>query len=238
MGREVQQQQQQQTVSSQSQMSYTVQQLVSVNPYNPDILPDLENYVNEQVSSQTYSLDANLCLLRLYQFEPERMSLQIVARILIKALMAMPAPDFSLCLFLIPEKVQMDEQLKTLIVLSHYLETANFRLFWDEAAKSRHILEVVPGFEQAIQEYAVHVLSLSYQKVRISVIAEAINVEGPSLDNFLEHQVATNGWILEKGKGGQLVSLPQNEFNHPEMKRSAADSIPLDHITRIFPLLG
>ncbi|RWW41650.1 hypothetical protein BHE74_00052852 [Ensete ventricosum] len=115
----------------QQQVSYTVKQLVSVNPYNPDILSDLENYVNEQVihswsclwccgrrdrgrplksiletvSSQTYSLDANLCLLRLYQ-----------------ALMAMPASDFSLCLFLIPEQVQMQEQFKTLIVLSHYLE--------------------------------------------------------------------------------------------------------------------
>lgn len=37
----------------QSEMSCTVEQLVSVNPYNPDILPDLENYVNEQVSCYT-----------------------------------------------------------------------------------------------------------------------------------------------------------------------------------------
>ncbi|KAF5788642.1 putative eukaryotic translation initiation factor 3 subunit K [Helianthus annuus] len=217
----------------QSQMSYTVEQLVAVNPYNPDILPDLENYVNEQVSLQTYSLDANLCLLRLYQFEPERMSTQIVAHILIKALMAMPAPDFSLCLFLIPERVQMDEQFKTLIVLSHYLETAKFRQFWDEAAKNRHILEVVPGFEQAIQEYAVHVLSLTYQNVPRSVVAEAINIEGVSLDKFIEQ----HGWIVE-GKG-ELVSLPRNEFNHPELRKaSSANSIPLDRITRIFPLLG
>ncbi|KAM1062322.1 hypothetical protein ACFX14_026563 [Malus domestica] len=99
MGREVPQQQQQQ------QVALAVEQLLAVNPYNPDILPDLENYVNERVSSQTYSLDANLCLLRLYQFEPDRMSTQIVARILVKALMAMPSPDFSLCLFLIPERV-------------------------------------------------------------------------------------------------------------------------------------
>ncbi|KAJ0745758.1 putative eukaryotic translation initiation factor 3 subunit K [Helianthus annuus] len=217
----------------QSQMSYTVEQLVAVNPYNPDILPDLENYVNEQVSLQTYSLDANLCLLRLYQFEPERMSTQIVAHILIKALMAMPAPDFSLCLFLIPERVQMDEQFKTLIVLSHYLETAKFRQFWDEAAKNRHSLEVVPGFEQAIQEYAVHVLSLTYQNVPRSVVAEAINIEGVSLDKFIEQ----HGWIVE-GKG-ELVSLPRNEFNHPELRKaSSASSIPLDRITRIFPLLG
>ncbi|XP_047337825.1 eukaryotic translation initiation factor 3 subunit K [Impatiens glandulifera] len=233
MGREAAQRQQ-------SPVQYTVEQLVAVNPYNPDILPDLENYVNEQVSSQTYSLDANLCILRLYQFEPERMSAPIVARILIKALMAMPAPDFSLCLYLIPERLQMEEQFKTLIVLSHYLETARFRQFWDEASKSRHLLEVVPGFEQAIQSYAVHILSLTYQKVQRSILAEAINMEGPSLDKFLEHQVENNGWILEKGQGkGQLViTLPKSEFNHPELKKNAADSVPLDHVARIFPILS
>ncbi|KAL2534424.1 Eukaryotic translation initiation factor 3 subunit K [Abeliophyllum distichum] len=218
-----------------SAMSYTVEQLVSVNPYNPDILPDLENYVNEQVSSQTYSLSANLCLLRLYQFVPERMSTQIVARILIKALMAMPAPDFSLCLFLIPERVQMEEQFKTLIVLSHYLETARFRQFWDEAAKSRHIVDAIPGFEQAIQAYAIHVLSLTYQRVPRSVLAEAINIEGLSLDKFIEHQVANSGWAIEKG---QLIILPSNEFNHPELKKSTVDGVPLEHIARIFPILG
>lgn len=236
MGREIEVSPKQQ---QQSSMSYTVEQLVAVNPYNPDILPDLENYVNEQVSSQTYSLDANLCLLRLYQFEPDRMSTQIVARILVKALMAMPAPDFSLCLFLIPERVQMEDQFKTLIVLSHYLETARFRQFWDEAAKSRHIVEIVPGFEQAIQDYAIHVLSLTYQKIARNILAEAINIEGLALDKYLEHQVANSGWVLKKGHGkGQLIVLPGNEFNHPELKKNTADSIPLEHITRIFPILS
>ncbi|KAK6131707.1 hypothetical protein DH2020_034504 [Rehmannia glutinosa] len=203
-------------------MSYTVEQLVSVNPYNPDILPDLENYVNEQVSSQTYSLNANLCLLRLYQFEPERMSTQIVARILIKALMAMPAPDFGLCLFLIPERV-----------------TARFSQFWDEAAKSHHILDVIPGFEQAIQAYAVHVLSLTYQKIPRSILAESINIEGLSLDKFIEHHVANSGWATEKNQNkGQFIIFPRNEFNHPELKKSTADGIRLEHITRILPILG
>ncbi|EPS67709.1 hypothetical protein M569_07065, partial [Genlisea aurea] len=130
-----------------SAAAYTVEQLIAFNPYNPEILPDIENYVNEQVvASQTYSLNANLSLLRLYQqSEPERMRTNIVARILIKALMAMPAPDFSLCLFLIPERVQMEEQFKTLIVLSHYLETARFGQFWDELAKNRNIAESNPG---------------------------------------------------------------------------------------------
>ncbi|KAJ0987470.1 hypothetical protein J5N97_005826 [Dioscorea zingiberensis] len=227
--------------SQSPQQQYTVEQLVAVNPYNPDILSDLENYVNEQVSvtNQTYSLDANLCLLRLYQFEPEHMNIQIVAWILIKALMAMPAPDFSLCLFLIPEQVQMEEQFKTLIVLSHYLETARFRQFWDEAAKNRSTLEVIPGFEQAIQAYAIHILSLTYHKVPRPVLAEAINLEGPSLDKFLEYQVANCGWALENSTGrSPLIVLPRNEFNHPELKKNTEDSMPLDHVAGIFPILG
>ncbi|CAA7400744.1 unnamed protein product [Spirodela intermedia] len=233
MGRETPKEQQQ-------QVSFTVEELVAVNPYNPDILPDLENYVNEQVSSQTYSLDANLCLLRHYQFEPERMSIQIVVRILVKALMALPAPDFNLCLFLIPERVQMEEQIKMLIVLSHYLETARFHQFWDEAAKNRSILEVVPGFEQAIQAYAIHVLSLTYQKVPRPVLAEAINVEGLVLDKFLEFHVANSGWALEAaGPGrGHLVVLPTTEFNHPELKKNVSESVPLEHVARLFPILG
>ncbi|KQK23287.1 eukaryotic translation initiation factor 3 subunit K [Brachypodium distachyon] len=224
--------------NEQAAETYTVEELVSVNPYNPDILNDLEIFVNEQVSSQTYNLDANLSLLRLYQFEPDRLSVQIVARILIKALMAMPAPDFSLCLFLIPEHVQMEEQFKTLIVLSHYLETGRFRQFWDEASKNRNLLEVVPGFEQAIQTYAIHVLSLTYQKVPRPVLAEAINIEGLALDKFIEYHAANSGWMIEKGARSQLIVLPRNEFNHPELKKNTADTVPFEHITRIFPLLS
>ncbi len=33
-----------------AQVPITIEQLVALNPYNPDILPDLENYVEEQVS--------------------------------------------------------------------------------------------------------------------------------------------------------------------------------------------
>jgi translation initiation factor 3 subunit K len=47
---------------AQPQVSYTVEELVEVNPYNPDILSDLENYVNEQVSFSFLSSNSQLCL--------------------------------------------------------------------------------------------------------------------------------------------------------------------------------
>jgi translation initiation factor 3 subunit K len=99
-------------------------------------------------------------------------------------------------------------------------------------------LEVVPGFEQAIQRYAIHVLSLTYQKVPRPVLAEAINIEGLALDKFIEYHAANSGWVVEKGGRSQLIVLPRNEFNHPELKKNSADTVPFEHITRIFPVLS
>lgn len=73
----------------------------------------------------------------------------------------------------------------------------------------------------------------------IIAIWQAINIEGLSLDKFLEHQVSNYGWVIEKGHGrGQLITIPQNEFNHPASKKNTSDGVPLEHVTRIFPILG
>ncbi|KAK8970706.1 Eukaryotic translation initiation factor 3 subunit K [Platanthera guangdongensis] len=70
------------------------------------------------------------------------------------------------------------------------------------------------------------------------IVYKAFNTEGLSLDKFLEYQVANSGWVLEKGNcRSQLIALPRNEFNHPELRRNTADGIPLEHVTRIFGVL-
>ena len=77
------------------------------------------------------------------------------------------------------------------------------------------------------------------ENCNLECLLQAINIEGLTLDKFLEQHVANSGWILEKGHGrGQLIVLPRNEFNHPELKKNSADAIPLEHVTRIFPILG
>lgn len=64
-------------------------------------------------------------------------------------------------------------------------------------------------------------------------------MEGLSLDKFLEYHVANSGWVIEKSQGrSQLILLPPNEFNHPELKKNPSDSVSFEHITRIFPVLS
>lgn len=67
---------------------------------------------------------------------------------------------------------------------------------------------------------------------------QAINIEGLALDKFLEFQASNSGWVIEKGGQSQVIVLPRNEYNHPELKKNTADTVPFEHVTRIFPVLS
>lgn len=75
--------------------------LFYINRYNPNNLPELENYVEYQVREGAYNLEANLAVLKYYQFIPNRFNSDICVKILIKALTNMPKADFILCKCLI-----------------------------------------------------------------------------------------------------------------------------------------
>jgi translation initiation factor 3 subunit K len=78
--------------------------LIETNRYNVEILPQLENFVQQQVEKQSYLLEANLAVLKFYQFHPEKANKAVIGNILLKALAALPSTDFLLCMYLVPER--------------------------------------------------------------------------------------------------------------------------------------
>lgn len=72
--------------------------------YNPENLQTLESYVDYQSRENTYDLEANLAVLKLYQFNPHRYNSNITCQILLKALTNFPHTDFVLCKCLLSEK--------------------------------------------------------------------------------------------------------------------------------------
>lgn len=73
--------------------------------YNPANLANLERYVEMQSRENTYDLEANLAVLKLYQFNPEKFNADITCQILLKALTNYPHTDFTLCKCLLLESV-------------------------------------------------------------------------------------------------------------------------------------
>lgn len=58
-----------------------------------------------QSKENTYDLEANLAVLKLYQFNPEKFNADITCQILLKALTNFPHTDFTLCKCLLLESV-------------------------------------------------------------------------------------------------------------------------------------
>ncbi len=62
--------------------------------YNPEIIETLESYVAYQAEEEVYDFEANLALLKLYQFRPACINRDAAAQVLLKALTQMPTTDF------------------------------------------------------------------------------------------------------------------------------------------------
>lgn len=100
-----------------------------------------------------------------------------------------------------------------------------------------YLFQTIPSLRKTILSSVSYQTWLRFSEWRI--YSQAINIEGLALDKFVEHHVTNSNWGVEKNQNkGQLIIFPRNEFNNPELKKNAADGIPLEHITRILPILG
>lgn len=77
----------------------------------------LPRLVCMQIKQGTYSLDANLTLLRFFQFQPSSIDITVLAKVLLLSLAQLPASDFKICLHLVPERLHQVRH-----VLSHTLQ--------------------------------------------------------------------------------------------------------------------
>ena len=84
--------------------------LQGIERYNPENIKTLEHYVDLQAREKGYDLEANLALLKLYQFNPTYNNLSVVVQILLKALTNLPHTDFVLCKCLLSQELLEDSQ--------------------------------------------------------------------------------------------------------------------------------
>ena len=66
-----------------------------------------------QIQPSAYDFEANLAILKLYQFYPQTTNMEVVAKILAKARMA-TGTDFLLCTYLISEQIKVDTVVEAL----------------------------------------------------------------------------------------------------------------------------
>ena len=203
--------------------------LLETSRYDPNALEQLEPYVTAQCEGKTYDLDANLAVLKLYQFHPECNNVPVVVRILLKALMNLPANDYFLCSCLVPQAVHELEVVASVAKLAGLLETCSFREFWKTLAPLRgDAVPEIAGFDDAIREFALKTVAITYQAVPQEHLLASLNVDAAALKAL----VAAKGWAVE----GDAVKVPPNDDNTANSRKpEEIDSVEIrqDQMTKI-----
>jgi len=183
------------------------QMLKGIERYNPENHRLLENYVDYQVQENFYNLEANLAVLKLYQFNPTLFKADIVTSILLKALTNLPHTDFVLCkcqidLFSIAEEPD-NQNIKALLHVHTLLETCQFKEFWAFINDQRKIWDRVIGFEEAIRKYIAHMIKIAYQRIDKATLLELLDIKN------LQDVIKSNNWTDE----GDFVFIGNKEEN-------------------------
>lgn len=196
-----------------SALEEEVLNLLQNSRYDPSILPRLEDFVNYQVEHEFVDAEANLAVLKLYQFYPEKYNSVIVTKILIKALMSLPSTDFLCALYLIPERRQVDEPIPVISCLASLLETGRYTEFWSESGACADLLASVPGSLNAIRDLIFNVTARTYHKIDIDILKNIVNLDEEKIHEF----VSVRGWTID----GDIVVCPYSDDNQPRPR--AAD---------------
>lgn len=125
----------------------------------------MENHVREQAKNDKYDLEANLAVLKYYQFYPAISNLEITYLILLKALTNFPHTDFTLCKCLLLPAQMNDSTVNEIINLADILEKCDFELFWSKVLSTPDLFVNVKGFFDSIRKYVCHVVGITFQTI-------------------------------------------------------------------------
>lgn len=176
------------------------QMLKGIDRYNPENLIQLEQYVQLQASENVYDLEANLAVLKLYQFNPSNFKNEVVVAVLLKALTNLPHTDFVLCKCLIDQEKLVDKDIQLALHLHYLLEMCDFQRFW-EAVKGKPLLQAIKGFNDSVRKFVCYVVNMTYQHIDKSLLSDFLDVSGSELQAWIQH----NGW-QDLGNGSVFVA--------------------------------
>lgn len=198
--------------------------LAGINRYNPENIETLEQYVQFQVESNEYDFEANLTLMKLYQFQPSRSNAGVATQILVKALTNLPKTDFILLKCVLPQNLQRDLDVQQVINLHSLLESCQFREFWPTLRENPMLVEEVSDFEASIRSYICDLVAVSYQNISMELLRGYL---GGVDDATLSGLAVSQGWEV----AADTVSI-HNQEEHIKPKKILA-KIEFDSVSGI-----
>jgi translation initiation factor 3 subunit K len=200
--------------------------LKGIERYNPENIQSLERYVDMQAKEQDgCDLEANLTLLKLYQFNPQYFSLPITAQILLKALTNLPDSDFIQCKSLLNQENLDEGIIVNIQFLSDLLEKCQFKAFWNKVHAMGELVRCVSGFEDSVRKFVCHVISITYQRILEETLCEQLGLVD---ENAVNQWIAKNGWKTDDS-GYVMISNQEEQIK----TKKITEKIDMDSVAGI-----
>lgn len=110
-------------------------------------------------------MEANLAVLKSYQFNPHLMNKEVTNLVLLKALTNLPHTDFTLCKCLLLPAEMEDETIHEIVQLADILEKCDFELFWSRLLQSPGLVADVTGFFDSVRKFVCNVIGITFQTI-------------------------------------------------------------------------
>ncbi|XP_065216735.1 eukaryotic translation initiation factor 3 subunit K [Planococcus citri] len=160
--------------------------LNGIERYNPVNLPTLERYVEVQSQENAYDLEANIAVLKLYQFN-QQYNIDITSQILLKALTNLPHTDFALCKCLLSEQMCKEAPISQIVYLADLLESCNFQQFWASIYSMPDLYAKIQGFQDSIRKFVCHVVGITFQSINKHSLCELLgNIDEGSMKKWVK----------------------------------------------------
>ncbi|OII76656.1 SAC3 GANP family protein [Cryptosporidium andersoni] len=187
--------------------------LNSASRYDVCNLEVFEQCVRDQIKFEQYSIINNLAILRLYMIYPNKMKLDIIQDILLKALIQSPlSSDFLSCTYQIPLSIQDNPEIKPILFLHEMLIDCKFTYMW-KFLKSNQLLSTkisrILGFEDFLRNIVVYTVNNSHSCISLLVLSELLDL--PTSSNKIIEIIEKNGWRMDIQSG--LIRIPAVENN-------------------------
>lgn len=212
--------------------------LESLDRFNAEKIPLLQSYVRAQCKSGEFDIEANLALLKLYQFNPQTSDEETILSILAMGLVRFYSSDFTLSLHLLPctslgnvfdmstifpgaakpegtsstPSDNLSEVVERLSKLHSLLDSARYAEFWevyDADDDNADFVCSVEDFEDKLRASIARSVSFAATSVSVPVLQGWANLSG---NKFSEWVTKTLGWEIK----GDSVIIPANNSNTPK----------------------
>ena len=180
-----------------------VADLIANNLYDTRIVPQLEEYVLQQVRTSTYDFPPNRHLLSLYLSSPDLIRHDVLRHLLFLSLAAYPQPHFLSLAYLVPHPLQLQQPFSLAFRLHHLLSASLYPRFWAELRGADGGAGAVSaGWEERVRGVIGDAVVKMYSRVSVYTLQEWWNYGDRKAT---EERCQRLGWQLEEE--GKMVRV-------------------------------